>query len=97
MISLSSPYVFNTIADYVQQEADLTKIVSAYLPLMPGHKALKALPFSLRYFRIIHGIAFQNSFRCFGCGKDGATVEFLMVIEGKSHEEAIMLLAEQLR
>lgn len=34
----------------------------------------------------------KNIFQCFGCGKGGGPVEFVMAIENKSREEAIQLI-----
>jgi DNA primase len=87
----------NTIADYVQQEADLVKIVSEYLTLVPSSKALKAnCPFHKDNSGSLMVSPSKNIFRCFGCGKDGGPVEFLMAIEGQSREQAVKLLAAKL-
>jgi DNA primase len=34
----------------------------------------------------------KNIFQCFGCGKGGGPVEFVMAIENKTREEAIQLI-----
>jgi DNA primase len=87
----------NAISDYVQQHADLIKIVSGYLPLEPGQKAFKSnCPFHYDQNKSLMISPAKNIFRCFGCGKDGGPVEFLMAMEGKSKEEAIQILAHQL-
>jgi DNA primase len=87
----------NAISDYVQQHADLVKIVSDYLPLTPGQKAFKSnCPFHADQANSFMVSPSKNIFRCFGCGKDGGPVEFLMAIEDKSKEEAIQILAHQL-
>jgi len=36
----------------------------------------------------------KNIFQCFGCGKGGGPVDFVMAIEGKTREEAIQLIAQ---
>jgi len=87
----------NTIDEYVQQKADLIKIISAYLPLTASSKALKAnCPFHADTSGSFMVSPSKNIFRCFGCGKDGGPVEFLMAIEGKSREEAVKHLAAKL-
>ncbi|OKS86798.1 hypothetical protein RG47T_2255 [Mucilaginibacter polytrichastri] len=38
----------------------------------------------------------NNIFRCFGCGKDGGPIEFVMEIEKKSYQEALSILSTRL-
>lgn len=55
--------------------------------MLPGHQDSKA---SFRYNRD------KNIFYCFGCGKGGNIVDFLMAYKGLSENEAIRLLEERL-
>ncbi|MCJ8211496.1 CHC2 zinc finger domain-containing protein [Mucilaginibacter sp. RS28] len=89
---------FEAITTYVQQNADIAKIISAYLPLSESHKALRGkCPFHNDQGNSLMVSPQKNIFRCFGCGKDGGPVEFLSEIEQMPRAEVVKKLAEKLK
>ena len=75
---------------YSRAGANLVSIASKYILLVESRKNLKGrCP-----FHADQGTSFmlspeKNIFKCFGCGKDGGPIEFIMYMENKSREEAI--------
>jgi DNA primase len=88
-------YSMLTDQTYSLNEADLLKIASKYILLVESRRNLKGrCP-----FHADQGTSFmlspeKNIFKCFGCGKDGGPIEFIMYMEGKTREEAIQQLAK---
>lgn len=80
----------------VQQRTDLVDIVQDYLNLKRRGKDYIALcPFhheKTPSFTVSPG---KQIFKCFGCGKGGDAVAFLMEIEGISFVDAVQRLAER--
>ncbi|WP_426671966.1 CHC2 zinc finger domain-containing protein [Mucilaginibacter sp. McL0603] len=78
----------------IQSKANLVKIVSAYLPLTKSRLAMKGnCPFhpdSAHSFMVSPA---KNIFKCFGCGKEGGPVEFIMAIQNKKFDEAAEIAA----
>ena len=78
----------------IQSKANLVKIVTAYLPLTESRLVMKGnCPFhpdSTYSFMVSPA---KNIFKCFGCGKEGGPVEFIMAIQNKSFEEAAGIAA----
>jgi DNA primase len=76
----------------IQTKADLVKIVTAYLPLTESRLVMKGnCPFhpdSTHSFMVSPA---KNIFKCFGCGKEGGPVEFIMAIQNKKFEEAVKI------
>lgn len=78
-------------------KTDLVKIISAYLPLQESRKQLKGkCPFHPDTTTSLMVSAEKNIFKCFGCGRDGGPVEFIMLKEGKTRPEAVSFLAERM-
>jgi DNA primase len=77
-------------------QADLVRIVSKYVLLEESRRHLKGrCPFHKDMATSMLVYAEKNLFQCFGCGKGGGPVEFVMAIENKSREEAIQQIATQ--
>lgn len=74
--------VYDVISDYI----NLEKAGSNYRALCPFH-AEKTPSFMVS--------PQKNIFKCFGCGKSGNAVKFLMEYEGLSFGEAVIKLAEK--
>ncbi|MBK3331471.1 DNA primase [Persephonella atlantica] len=74
--------VYDVISDYI----NLEKAGSNYRALCPFH-AEKTPSFMVS--------PQKNIFKCFGCGKSGNAVSFLMEYEGLSFGEAVIKLAEK--
>ncbi|MDQ7054994.1 MAG: CHC2 zinc finger domain-containing protein [Persephonella sp.] len=74
--------VYDVISDYI----NLEKTGSNYRALCPFHTE-KTPSFMVS--------PQKNIFKCFGCGKSGNAVTFLMEYEGISFGEAVIKLAEK--
>ncbi|GAA4322049.1 hypothetical protein GCM10023149_22130 [Mucilaginibacter gynuensis] len=81
----------------VLAKADLVKLITSYLPLQESRKMLKgSCPFHADNGASLMVSPEKNSFKCFGCGKDGGPVEFVMFYEGLSRQDAVQNLAERM-
>lgn len=81
----------------VQTNADLVSLVGQYLQLSRGRKAYKGTcPFHDDPAQSLMVSPDKNIFKCFGCGKEGGPVEFLMDIEVIKLEEAVNQLLSRL-
>lgn len=84
------------LASLVQQKADLAQIISMYFPLQEGRKALKGTcPFHADQSASLMVSRDKNIFKCFGCGKDGGPIEFVMAMEGRSYQDTVISLASK--
>ncbi|WP_293447921.1 DNA primase [Persephonella sp.] len=79
---LRTANVYDVISEYI----DLQKAGSNYKALCPFH------PEKTPSFMVSPQ---KNIFKCFGCGKSGSAVTFLMEYEGISFGEAIIKLAQK--
>ncbi|MCD8742200.1 CHC2 zinc finger domain-containing protein [Mucilaginibacter roseus] len=85
------------LISHIQTKAPIVNIVSAYLPLQDSRKALKGrCPFHPDSGASLMVSQDKNTFKCFGCGKEGGPIEFLMAVEGKSRSEVAGRLAVKL-
>jgi DNA primase len=76
-------------------QPNLVQIVSRYILLEVSRKALKGkCPFHKDQATSLMVYEEKNMFQCFGCGKGGGPIEFVMAIENKSREDAIGLIAQ---
>lgn len=76
-------------------QANLVAIVSKYVLLQNSRKNLKGrCPFHKDHATSLMVSEKKNIFKCFGCGKEGGPVEFMMLIENKSREEAITMITK---
>jgi DNA primase len=75
-------------------QVDLVRIVSKYVLLEESRRNLKGrCPFHKDQATSLMVSPEKNIFQCFGCGKGGGPVEFVMAIEHKTREEAIQMIA----
>jgi DNA primase len=85
------------IIQQVQSTANLVIIVKTYVPITGSHKVLKGTcPFHQDTQSSFMVSPEKNIFKCFGCGRDGGPIEFIMAIKSLSREEAIELLANEM-
>ncbi|AMR33427.1 hypothetical protein A0256_19375 [Mucilaginibacter sp. PAMC 26640] len=76
-------------------QANLVSIVSKYILLEESRKNLKGrCPFHKDNSTSLMVSDKKNFFKCFGCGKEGGPVEFMMLIENKSREDAITMITK---
>ena len=76
----------NNIVDIVGEYVQLKKKGNNYIGLCPFHQE-KSPSFSVAEDKQI--------FKCFGCGKGGSVISFLMEIEGMPFQEALAYLAKK--
>lgn len=85
-------FIDEDVVRQVKQTADIEKTVSAFLTLKKvGQGYTCKCPFcGNNGFTVTPRL---NMFKCFGCGKSGNSITFLMEKEGKTYPEAIEWLA----
>lgn len=76
----------NNIVDIIGEYVQLKKKGNNYIGLCPFHQE-KSPSFSVAEDKQI--------FKCFGCGKGGSVISFLMEIEGMPFQEALAYLAKK--
>jgi twinkle protein len=83
-----------TNADEIKQRADIVEIIGSYIQLKKDGSGWKALcPFHKEKtpsFKVSN-----KGYKCFGCGKSGDVISFLMDHESLNYIQAIKLLAEK--
>ncbi len=82
--------------DELVQRCDIAEVVGAYVPLTRKGANLWGLcPFHSEKTASFSVSPEKQIYHCFGCGKGGGVLGFLMEIEGLSYPEAIRRLADQ--
>jgi len=80
----------------VKRSVDITEIVSGYIPLKRAGASYKALcPFHEEKSPSFIVTPQRQTFKCFGCGKGGDAISFVMAHENVDYPEAIRILAEK--
>jgi DNA primase len=80
----------------VQQSADIVEVVSDFVSLKKrGTNYIACCPFHNEKSPSFNVNQVRGIFKCFGCGKSGDSVGFVMEIEGLSFPEAIKFLAKK--
>ncbi|WP_291786028.1 DNA primase [Cecembia sp.] len=80
--------------DKVKDRADIEEIVSDYLPLKKkGQNLWACCPFHNEKSPSFSVSPAKQIYKCFGCGKAGDPIQFVMDIEGIGFNEAIRQLA----
>ncbi|NPA13121.1 MAG: DNA primase [Aquificae bacterium] len=80
----------------VLRVANVYDVVSQYLPLEKTGSNYKALcPFHTEKTPSFIVSPHKNIFKCFGCGKSGTALTFVMEYEGLSFADAVVKLAEK--
>ncbi|NPA15791.1 MAG: DNA primase [Deferribacteres bacterium] len=84
-----------TLLDEVKSRLDIVEVISTYLPLKKRGKNYVALcPFHVEKTPSFTVSPEKQMFYCFGCGKGGDVVKFLMLMEDLSFREALAKAAE---
>ena len=82
--------------DELVQRADIEQVVADYVPLTRKGANLWGLcPFHSERTPSFSVSPDKQIFHCFGCGKGGGAITFLMEIENLTFPEAVRLLAEK--
>ncbi len=80
----------------VQQTADIVEVVSDFVSLKKrGANYIACCPFHNEKSPSFNVNQVRGIFKCFGCGKAGDSVGFVMELEGLSFPEAIKYLAKK--
>ncbi|MCE5167796.1 DNA primase [Paenibacillus profundus] len=83
------------VRDEVLKRNDIVDIVGQYVHLSKHGKYLKGLcPFHSEKTPSFTVTPEKQIFHCYGCGKSGTVIQFMMGIEGYSYPEAMKHLAE---
>lgn len=83
--------------DAVRQRAEVLDIVGKYLPKMKkeGHDYVACCPFHNERTPSFKVSPAKGIYKCFGCGKSGDAITFIIEHTGKNFPEVIMELAAQ--
>ena len=80
--------------EQVKNFADIVSVVAEYVKLENrGGDFWGCCPFHNEKTPSFHVVPDRNFFHCFGCGKSGTSITFLMEIEQISYPEAIEFIA----
>lgn len=86
----------NEIIDRILGQADIVEVVSSYVPLKRSGRNFKALcPFHDEKTPSFMVHPEKGIFKCFGCGKGGNAIHFVMEREHLSFPEAVRALGER--
>ncbi len=78
----------------VRERADIEDVVNDYVPLKKkGQNLWACCPFHQEKSPSFSVSPSKQIFKCFGCGKSGDTIQFVMDMEGIGFNEAIKQLA----
>jgi DNA primase len=84
------------IVEKIYQTADITEVIRDYVNLQKSGKDYKACcPFHNERTPSFFVSPAKGIYKCFGCGKGGDAVNFIMEIEGVSYGEALRQLAQK--
>ncbi len=78
----------------IQSAAQIDVVINEFVPLKKSGASLKGIcPWHKgNSFTVTPS---KNMYKCFGCGKSGSSITFLMESEGKTFPEALRWLAEK--
>ena len=86
-----------TFIDELTRRADIVDIVNSYVPLTKkGGNHWGLCPFHSEKTASFSVSQDKQIYHCFGCGKGGGVLSFLMEIENLTYPEAIRLLADKM-
>ena len=86
-----------TFIDELTRRADVVEIVNSYVPLTKkGANHWGLCPFHSEKTASFSVSQDKQIYHCFGCGKGGGVLSFLMEIENLTYPEAIRLLADKM-
>lgn len=82
--------------DELVARSDIVDVVSEYVRLTPKSGSFWGLcPFHGEKTPSFHVVADRQIYHCFGCGKGGGVISFLMEIENLSFPDAVHVLAKK--
>ncbi|MBJ6142660.1 DNA primase [Siccationidurans sp. BT559] len=84
------------IIDQIYHTADILEVVGDYVPLKRnGQNYWACCPFHNEKSPSFSVAPAKGFYKCFGCGKSGNVVNFVMDVEGSSYPEALRALAKK--
>ena len=79
------------------RELPIANVIGAYVKLKNTGTSMSGLcPFHNEKTPSFHIFKKTNSFKCFGCGKSGSVIDFVMEYKKLEFGEALKLLAEEM-
>ncbi len=82
--------------DQIIQTADIVEVVGDFVPLKKkGQNLWACCPFHNEKSPSFSVNPAKSLYKCFGCGKAGGVVQFVMDVEGTSYVEALKYLAKK--
>jgi DNA primase len=79
-------------SDKVKERADIVEVVGDYVPLKKkGQNMWACCPFHGEKSPSFSVSPAKQIYKCFGCGKAGDPIQFVMDIEGVGFQEAVTL------
>ena len=82
--------------DEIKSQVNVYDVISQYLPLEKVGSSYRALcPFHPEKTPSFYVSPQKNIWKCFGCGKSGSAITFVMEYEGLSFSEALIKIAEK--
>jgi DNA primase len=88
--------ISNEVVQQIQQSADIVEVVSDFVTLKKrGQNMMACCPFHNEKTPSFSVSPAKGIYKCFGCGKSGDSVKFVMDVEGVSFVEALKYLAKK--
>ncbi|WP_194778248.1 DNA primase [Pararhodonellum marinum] len=88
--------ISRSTTDKVRERADIEEVVNDYVPLKKkGQNLMACCPFHNEKTPSFSVSPSKQIYKCFGCGKAGDSIQFVMDIEGVGFNEAIKQLAKK--
>lgn len=82
--------------DELVARCDIADVVADYVPLTrKGGSLWGCCPFHSERTPSFHVVPERQMYKCFGCGKGGGVINFIMEIENLSYPDAIRFLAKR--
>ncbi len=89
-------YIPDDIVERIKNESDIVSIISGYVSLKKMGKDYKGLcPFHQEKTPSFFVVPAKGFYHCFGCGKSGNVVNFIMEHERLDYPDALRFLAEK--
>jgi DNA primase len=88
--------ISKTTVDHIQQAADIVEVISDFVPLKKkGQNLMACCPFHNEKSPSFSVSPTKGIYKCFGCGKAGDSIRFIMDIESITYVEALRYLAKK--
>lgn len=87
----------DSVKEKILEQADIAEVVSQYVRLQPkGGRLFGLCPFHTEKTPSFSVAPEKGFFHCFGCGKGGNVIDFIIGVENLTYAEARALLAQRL-